>query len=365
MYKFRYNSQVAVTTLSKEERSTRDVKRPSLNNFRYNPYAKSISPRASLTLNADKPKAEKLYPPSPSSLPQPASNIVPKIEPIPHNIKCEVKSELPPDTLRPSVPAAEHLKVWKTPFAIEHDNKLHASLPNNLVDSLKSTISQALAPNTRSAYGAGILRFSEFCDKNNISEADRMPASNFLLASFVSEHAGSCSSSCIKNWMSGVKAWHDINGATWNGDDKLVQLARTTASKKGSSFSRPQRPPITRAQLISLRNKIDISDNMNAAFWALALTAFWGCRRLGELTTPSSDSFNKLFHVRKIASSYSHENTSRPPCISIDIPWTKSTKEKGAKVVLTARDDLLCPVAAFLNHLLVNHKVATPTHLTT
>jgi hypothetical protein len=39
---------------------------------------------------------------------------------------------------------------------------------------------------------------------------------------------------------------------------------------------------------------------------------------------------------------------------SFHIPWTKTTKELGASVVLTARNDTLCPVAALKNHLAVN-----------
>ncbi|KIL59687.1 hypothetical protein M378DRAFT_168948 [Amanita muscaria Koide BX008] len=44
-----------------------------------------------------------------------------------------------------------------------------------------------------------------------------MPTSKFLLASFVVEHSGKRFSSC-KNWMTGIKIWHEINGA---GDDKF------------------------------------------------------------------------------------------------------------------------------------------------
>ena len=44
---------------------------------------------------------------------------------------------------------------------------------------------------------------------------------------------------------------------------------------------------------------------------------------------------------------------------SFDIPWTKTTKELGATVILTARrdGDPLCPVTAFQNHLDVNSSV--------
>ena len=52
---------------------------------------------------------------------------------------------------------------------------------------------------------------------------------------------------------------------------------------------------------------------------------------------------------------------------SFIIPWTKSTKELGATVILTAhRDrDPLCPVAAFKNHLDVNSSVLPSSTLFT
>ncbi len=42
---------------------------------------------------------------------------------------------------------------------------------------------------------------------------------------------------------------------------------------------------------------------------------------------------------------------------SFRIPWSKTTKEAGAAVILTARHDALCPVAALRNHLKVNASV--------
>ena len=42
---------------------------------------------------------------------------------------------------------------------------------------------------------------------------------------------------------------------------------------------------------------------------------------------------------------------------SFHIPWTKTTHEEGASIVLTARSDLLCPCAALKNHLNINRDV--------
>ena len=62
----------------------------------------------------------------------------------------------------------------------------------------------ALADNTLSSYGAGILRFNQFCDKYNIPESKRMPADERLITGFIGSALGEVSGSCIKNWLSGL-----------------------------------------------------------------------------------------------------------------------------------------------------------------
>jgi hypothetical protein len=47
------------------------------------------------------------------------------------------------------------------------------------------------------------------------------------------------------------------------------------------------------------------------------------------------------------------------------IPWTKAMKELGASVILTACNDILCPVAALKNHLTVNSSSDQSTSLFT
>ena len=42
---------------------------------------------------------------------------------------------------------------------------------------------------------------------------------------------------------------------------------------------------------------------------------------------------------------------------SFHIPWTKTTKEAGAQVILAGRDDMLCPCTAIQNHLNINHSI--------
>lgn len=342
MFKFRFDREVTRVTPKEEEvpSSDREVfpfKRRRL----VIQDSEALTPRASSSRN----HSPALLPSSNPLLSHPKSVPV-KLEVAP------VKPETPKKiAFRPKVAAADRIRSWSTPFSLESDSLLRSSLPHNLVLKLQNTIFKALAPNTRNAYGAGILRFNEFCDKYMIPEEQRMPASHTLLAAFIADHSGSCSGSCVKNWLSGIKAWHDFHGAPWHGDNRMVHLACSTASKEGTSFSRLKRHPITKSHLIAIHSRIDQHNATHIAFWALALSTFWGCRRLGELTIPSLSSFDSKMHVTRSTNVTFKMKGSSPSSISFCIPWTKSTREKGGEVILTTHSDILCPVTALLLHL--------------
>jgi hypothetical protein len=226
------------------------------------------------------------------------------MQPLP--VAHEPRKPLPDRTLvhnplRPRVPAADRLFSWRTPYGISHDESLLVNLPAELVDSAKMSIIGALAHSTKSTYASGILRFNQFCDRWEISETARMPASYALLCAFIGQHKGSVSGKTIRSWLSGIRAWHLTNHAPWFGDDNWVQMARASANKEGSHHKRVLRAPVSIEHLTVLRKAIDISSPFHAAVWAVALTTFFGCRRLGETTVSSVASFNPRYHVLRSA----------------------------------------------------------------
>ena len=92
---------------------------------------------------------------------------------------------------------------------------------------------------------------------------------------------------------------------------------------------------------------------MHAALWAVAVIAFWACRRLGELLPKYSSNFNTTFHAsRSTRINFYTVNGRR--VLSLHLPWTKTTGIRGFDLILTATDDDFCPVAAFSNHIAVN-----------
>jgi len=75
-------------------------------------------------------------------------------------------------------------------------------------------MAQCVLPNTLKNYASSLTHFTKFCDDFHICESDHMPASYFLLSTFVMMHgAGSVGKGAIKTWILGLELWHRINSA--------------------------------------------------------------------------------------------------------------------------------------------------------
>jgi hypothetical protein len=111
------------------------------------------------------------------------------------------------------VPAS--VQAWFTPHSISFLSSVRDEIPAETMSTLFQSI---LDENTRSNYGASLLRFTQFCDAIAIPESRRMPASSILLSAFAASGMGKVSRSCVDSWMAGLRFWHVSNGAVWNGD---------------------------------------------------------------------------------------------------------------------------------------------------
>ena len=193
--------------------------------------------------------------------------------------------------------AADCIFSWDTPFGARHQAELAKSLPGPLVESAMMAIRGGYAPNTKSTYAAGLLCFTQFCDKWDIAEEDRMPVKYPLLCTFIGEHKGLIAGGTVRSWMSGLRSWHIVHHAPWYGDDDWVKLARVSANKEGTSHKLALRSPISIEHLLVLRRVLNLSHPFHAAIWAAALAAFWGCHRLGEIIVTVATAFDLKYHV--------------------------------------------------------------------
>jgi hypothetical protein len=219
--------------------------------------------------------------------------------------------------------ALDRIRTWSSPYARAHQHHLLAILPASEFDKAYTAVIGGLAPKTHENYAAGLLRFHQYCNLHHISEGMRMPAPYFLLTVFIANWIGHVGGGTVKSWMSGLKAWHDINGAPWQGDNHWVELARCTANKEGMAFKREQRGPVTMQHLVALRSELHIHAPFDAAIWAIACATFWGCRRLGETTVPSLADFDPKLHVTCGTVAKAITTPDGTKAAAIPLPWTK------------------------------------------
>ncbi|KIY47847.1 DNA breaking-rejoining enzyme, partial [Fistulina hepatica ATCC 64428] len=256
-----------------------------------------------------------------------------------------------PSPLRPPCAAADRIFQWRSLASLDLDDSLRSE-SDAINIGYWLNLASAFSETTRSSYGAGLLRFHQFCDLHNIPESRRMPADVTLISAFLGCWSSHVSGSAINNWLSGLKAWHDINQQPWLGNDVLIHLGRRSAAREGLHHSRPVRQPVSCEHMRALRRALNLSLPKDAAIWACASTLFWSCRRAGELTVPSLTTFNSSHHVTRTFALVLFTSTeTNIPVALFNIPWTKTTKERGARIRLVGRDDDLCPRSALWNHL--------------
>lgn len=261
--------------------------------------------------------------------------------------------------LRPLVPAKERLSCWSTPFSLRHKLSNSSLFSPESHQHLLDVALASLAPNTRSTYAAGLLRFSQFCDKHKIDEDLRMPASSNLLSMFLAESAaGSVSLDCANNWLAGLHFWHNLHGAPWYGStDQIDTLTKGVKKLVPPNSRRPLRSPVTMVHMYALRHALSPTNSKDVAMLALAEATFWGTCRLGEMVPPSLRTFDPAYHVTKGVSVTQDISRSNVPFLVFHIPWSKTTGFEGADINLVARDDLSNPTQSFLWHRHVNSSV--------
>jgi len=160
-----------------------------------------------------------------------------------------------------------------------YNNNLHTELSPEAISSLFRVLLVSLDVNTRKNYGSGLLRFTQFCDAERVSEFKRLPASESLLAAFCASWASRVASSKVGTWLAGLHFWHKFHGAPWYGGEILSSIQKGIAKLVPDSSKRTQCPPVTIEHMHSLFDGLDLSNSFDAAVWALACTAFWCCNR--------------------------------------------------------------------------------------
>ncbi|KAL1750814.1 hypothetical protein FB107DRAFT_294341 [Schizophyllum commune] len=247
---------------------------------------------------------------------------------------------------RPLVLARDRLAVWSSPHASAYTDALMEIFPAHL----------SVSEETRKNYGAGLIRFAQFCDRYCVPEQLRMPASEALLSLFVAEMgAGKVHLGTVESWLAALALWHEVNGAQWKGGRVLSRTKKGVANVSSQLLHRrPPRNPVSYPHMVALRRHLDLSNTFDSAVWAVACSAWRGCCRLGELVPISDSSFHPRRNMCRGTGMKAGTTPGGSEWISLFAPFTKTKGFDGEWLNFTASADNINVVTALRNHWTVN-----------
>ncbi|KAG2041577.1 hypothetical protein BDR03DRAFT_856189 [Suillus americanus] len=270
-------------------------------------------------------------------------------------------SNITPSEHRPPVLASDHLLLWSTPAGQDWQSVLEQTYPDSFLFRLFQVMVRSLDTNTRSNYGAGLLRCTQFCNSIHIPKSKCMPAAKPLLSQFAAAFAGTMSEKTLNNWLAGLQFWHVINGAQWHRSQLLHHTRHGFSKMVPPSSCWAKQPPVTIDALCILHDHLDLSDLFDAAVGAIALVSFWCCCWLGEVVIPSINVANPLKHFTwAILPLVILTVCEDVQATVLHIPWSKTMQECGVDILVTSRMHRTCPLIAIERHLLVNNDL--PSH---
>lgn len=187
------------------------------------------------------------------------------------------------------------LKQPTSAFGAFKSNAL--GVDNSDVDEIQSHYLRGTWANgTLKHYNSAIVKLIRFSVVKNINKEELLPISPRNRKLFIvwiskkqeqrAEDDESVSHSTIKAYIAGIKAWHLFHNQTYpkDEDDAVKGLIKASKMIKAEFQERDlKRPPVLLSDLVILLKELGTEGEKGVAVLALALTAFWGTARLGEL----------------------------------------------------------------------------------
>jgi hypothetical protein len=217
----------------------------------------------------------------------------------------------------------------------------------NRVDEV---LRHAWADSTTTSYSSAVRQFTNFCNSESVPLHLRLPANESLLCNFAASFAGRHSSGTVYSKFAALKAWHNVQGVSWEGSARLRCVLNGVKNMAPSSSKMSLRSPITIAMLTCLLDKLDLNDPFDLVVACAAVVAFWDQCRLGELLPTSGSSYDpSSIPARSDVSRSAHDKES----MTLHLPRTK-THRLGQDVVIVSQLAPLNPVSLLLKHFRVN-----------
>lgn len=196
-----------------------------------------------------------------------------------------------------------------------------------------------------STYAAIINRYEKLAIENEWKNGNKTiwPISRENLTRFITYLYPRVTPSTITSYLCALKYHHNMYHMEWNciRYDPLIKQLLKTIEDNHTFKPTQQKEHITRDQLRDIKGKLCLENPDDLVFWSVALVAFYGLARLGELLPKSHQDIMKVPTIQALKFEKAHTGTFA----IIQLPRTKNHKvtERPTLIINPTNDDL-CPI---------------------
>ena len=228
------------------------------------------------------------------------------------------------------------------------------TLNPTLAASLSSIANHSLTRSTWSSYATAERMLRRCCDDSKITLS--YPITEPVIITFIAWlNSRGLKAATINNYLAGIRQYHltlGLNPPNLHTD--LVKQLLTGKKKFDlcQKSTSPVRLPVTPNLLRLLKlaiSKDDLNKEDMRIFWLACVLAFFGCFRMGELLSPSSNNFDPLTTLLKEDLITNTNSLNKNPITFLEVRL-KSTKTSGISTVMVdiyPTNNEICPVRAF------------------
>jgi hypothetical protein len=218
-------------------------------------------------------------------------------------------------------------------------------LPERTKAKIAEVLNGGWAVRTRKNHASALGRYRAFCRESDVPNELILPAVEPVLCAWLASMHGQVSSSTARNDLAGLRAWHIRQNRPFPTSERVTKILESIEHHRPARSRLPPRPPVTIDMIRILVDHLFPSlSSFDLAVLACALVAFWAQLRMGEVLPTSRSTFSPdLFPTR------ASWGSSRKPTITL--PWTKTTKSRGAVVRIPPQSSRTCAVSALSRYL--------------
>jgi hypothetical protein len=220
-------------------------------------------------------------------------------------------------------------------------------------EKLTFALENSYTNKTKQGYNYTIKSLVKFAADCGIPKTEALPCNSRLLCLFIANGIGRTGTGTATANIAAIADWHKRHGLPFEIPTQMQTIKRAIKLHwPKEKQQKPQRPPVTPGMMRSLTMAWRTGNTREKCALAMALCAWIGQMRLGELMPASVD---EIIPSRLPSRKEWLTDKKLGKASAIRLPWTKTNLHKGDVIILPTQQTPLDATRAMCHHVLASH----------